>query len=45
METRDILIVLLTAFLLVWFVCILAYVARKLLERRGRTDHDLDEGR
>jgi len=45
METRDILIMLLTAFLLVWFVYILAFVARTLLEKRGGADHDLDEGR
>ena len=44
METRDILIVLLTAFLLVWIVYILAFVARTLLEKRGGADHDLDEG-
>ena len=45
MESRDILIGLLTAFLLVWFVSILAFVARTLLEKRGGADHDLDEGR
>jgi hypothetical protein len=45
METRDILIVLLTAFLLVWFVYILVFVARTLFKKRGAADHDPDESR
>jgi hypothetical protein len=45
MDTRDILIGLLTLVLLIWFVYVMAFVVRKLLEKRGEIEHELDENR